>query len=175
MDADRGIKTLPQEAGRTPRNQRESLTVRAVQTSDFDAIVQLGAELHAESAYASLPYDADKLRKAMDWAVTVDAYMGWVAYVGDELVGAMGGCIDQYFFCNLLFARDVFMFVKEEHRTARPLAALRLVNLFEKWARKMPIQEIRLSSTTGYKPEKMQRFYTSLGYEWTGTTHMKRV
>ena len=174
MSVDRGIKTLPQEAGRTPPIQRESLTVRAVQLSDFDEIAALGAEMHAESAYSFLPYDVDKLREAIKLMDRSNSFAGWVAVVDDEIVGTMGGCIEQYFFCDLLFVRDAFLFVKKEHRLS-PRIVLSLVREFEDWAQTLPVQEIRLGSSAGYKPEKLQRFYTALGYKWMGTSHTKRV
>lgn len=171
---DRGITVSPQQAGRAPHIERGPLTVRAVQVSDFDEIIQLGAEIHAESAYASLPYDVAKLRSTMTWARRTSTFMGWVAHIDGELVGAMAGCIDKYFFCNLLYARDAFMFVKKDHRKTATIV-LRLIKAFEQWAKTKPIQEIRLGSSTGYKPKKMQRFYTALGYDWVGTSHTKRM
>jgi GNAT superfamily N-acetyltransferase len=150
------------------------MLIRHPQSRDIDELVEMGARMHAESAYSFLPYDRRKVRRFIQSCIDDPAgFCGLVAEEDHRLVGLFAGSLIEYFFCNDVVASDIVLYVDPEHRQG--LAALRLVRAFSEWAAKRGAREVCLSVSTNVKPDQTGAFYERLGFVRVGGVYKQRL
>lgn len=154
--------------------------VRPAQHEDVPAVVDLGARLHAESdTYREFPYSRMKARAialrclGSLMAPAEDAVL-LVAEDEGRVVGMLGGYLsDGVFVDDMLVATDFTFYVEPKHRGT--MAAVRLVKMFELWARTAGATHISPGISTRIEDDRTQRFYERLGYAPSGVSMMKRI
>ena len=130
-------------------------------------ILQLGKRMHEESSYASLPFDAEKAAGAiMQLVVDNDSGFGVIAYDEDTPVGLIAGGIGSRWFSPSLYAYDHVWYVVPEYRGSR--TAIRMLKMFESWAKDQGAEELWMGVTTNIDPERTGSLFTRLGYEHVG-------
>jgi GNAT superfamily N-acetyltransferase len=150
------------------------LLVRPAACEDVDAIVAMGARMHAGSAYSFLPYDSAKVRRCvLDHIAHPESLCALVAVEGGVPVGMMGGYISDYFFCDEKIACDMVIYVEPGRRGT--LAAVRLIGAFREWAAARGAREICLGISTGRDTERTGRFYERLGLRAVGGVYKQRL
>jgi len=150
------------------------MTIRVPRHEDIEVVVDLGASMHQESAYAFLPFDRDKVRKLFTSYVTSpEIYGGFVADDNGILAGMIGGYISDYFFCDEKVACDMVLFVDPRYRGGR--TALRLLRAFRQWAVEQGAQELCLGVSTNVNTASTGRLYEAMGMTHVGGLYKARL
>lgn len=143
------------------------LEVRRMVTSDVDDVERLlGRRMRNETAYRSVDYNIDKAR-----AYLRNCHFGAIALLNNEPIGMFTGCVTPYFFGNDLIASEELWYVVPEHRSSS--AALRLLRMFEDWARSYNVKEICIGLSSGADAERVGRFLMKKGYGHLGGLYKK--
>ena len=141
---------------------------------DIDLLIDLGARLHAESAYAFLPYNEEKVRQLIFSYIEDDeTQFGLIAETGDVIIGMIGGYLVEYYFCDEKIACDIVLFVDQQYRGG--MAAIRLIRGFQKWAKAHGARELCLGITTNVQTELTGKLYQRLGFNRAGSLYKKRL
>lgn len=140
---------------------------------NLDRLVELGRMMHAESVYASLPYEPEYVRRYIASAITDLTYCPLIAEADGEIVGFFCGQISQTFFGPALIASDHVLFVLQAHRGTR--AALGLLAEFQAWAKKNGAVQIFMGITTGVDEWRTAQFYDRCGFQITGRVMKKEL
>lgn len=141
---------------------------------DVDRMIALGREMHAESIFASMPYNDDKLRAFGNYYINEpEAGVGVVAEDDDGIGAMMVMSVVNRYFNDEKYASDMLLYVRKDKRGG--LAAARVLKEVEKWAKERSIKEIMVGIFAGISNDKAQRFYTALGYEPAGVVLRKEV
>ena len=145
-------------------------TIRPATEADIPYLIMLASVMHAESSFASVPFDAEVL------ALTVirlldDQQFVMLAEIDGRIVGAMLGAATPFAFSHAMMAQDVALFV---HPGARGrLVSVRLVHAFEDWAKQHDCLQIRPNVSSGC--EAACRLYGLLGYRPVGVSFLKEI
>lgn len=140
--------------------------IRPATLDDVERLVEFGEMLHAESEYARHTYSRDKVASMMCGLIGGEYGVVFVAESGGEIIGAIAGGIDAFWFGDTLHAFDFSFYVLPDKRGGS--AAFRLLLAFEHWAKAKGAVEIDIGITTGISEDKTQRFYEKMGYVQTG-------
>ena len=141
---------------------------------DIDRMIDLGAAMHAESVYAPMPYDRDKLRAYCTYySENPEAGVGVLAEEGDTVIAMMVMSVNVRFFNNEKYASDLVIYVRKDRRGG--IAAKRVLNEVEAWAKEQSIPELMVGITAGIANDKAERFYKALGFKDAGVLLKKEV
>lgn len=141
--------------------------IRAATEADIERIVEFGAQLHAESRFARLPYSVDKCRAlAASMVAEPDGHCALIAERGGEPIGVMLGFIDEHFFTDARVASDVMLYIVPQCRGG--LAGPRLLDHFTAWALSKQVEMVEIGISTGVNVEASTRLYQRLGYRPVG-------
>jgi GNAT superfamily N-acetyltransferase len=141
---------------------------------DAERMIALGAQMHAESVFASEPYLSDKLMAyCRFWLTDPTSGMAFLAEDNEEVVGMMAGWCLEAFFNHERTARDMILYVRPDKRGG--MTAIRLVKAFEDWAKEAGAHHINIGVSAGIDNQRAAKFYQSLGYAPRGVTLSKEV
>lgn len=147
------------------------MTIRRATPADIPDLLALGRKMHAESWYAYLPYDDEKIAATLEHAMNG----GFLAVyeVDGELAGGMAGVCSEFWFCRELLAHDLALFVAPGRRGG--MAAARLVQSFIVWARNAGAQEVSLAVSTGVRVQETGDLFTAMGLHHVGGVYKARI
>lgn len=150
-----------------------SITIRDMDMQDFEQVLLLAEEAHAESSYKHLDFDPEVVQAmATVWFANRNIYFAKVA-VGEKKIFAMYvGYISSYYFGKDLVGLDCLLYVDPDRRGG--IYAARLIKSFEDWCFSNGCKEVRPASSTGVKTEQTRGLYNALGYNTVGHTFVKR-
>jgi hypothetical protein len=143
--------------------------------ADIAEILDLGQQMHAESAFRHFDIDIPKCAMLIHTCLTnPDTHFIRVA-VGptNEIVGMLLGYISEYYFGRDLIASDYLWYVTPEYRGSR--AAVLLLRDFQKWAEERNASEVHMGLSTGVHAEKVGALLENLGYDLVGGNYKLRV
>lgn len=144
------------------------MTIRPMIEADIIPCVELGAEMHAESAFRHLDYDKVKCARM---GVTAVSHPNWFAAVDDDngtIRGMIIGKVVDYYFGNDYGAHDVLWYVRREARGT--LAGVRLLQAFMRWAKAKPeVKEIRVGINTDIDSGAVGAVLARLGFHSVGS------
>ena len=149
------------------------IRVREFVVEDAPRCLELGERFHRESRYREYDFDRDKVLMLFA-ETTIEPDLLFL--VSEDDSGIQGGlCLraTEHYFGHDRVARDLFLFVAPEKRGARH--ALALVDAGARWAKERGCKELVLSSSTGIESERVARFFEKLGFEQTGSVHVRRL
>jgi GNAT superfamily N-acetyltransferase len=150
------------------------MLIRPANVEDIDKLTELGARMHAESAYAFLAYDAEKVRRTIaSYIDDPETYCVLAAQQEQSIVGMLGAYLIDYFFCDEKLACDVVVYVDAGFRGSS--AATRLIRAFREWAAARGAREICLGISTGIDVERTGAFYERLGFAGAGGVYKQRL
>lgn len=139
--------------------------IRPYTLSDIEAVLVLGADMHAESRYASLDFDPRKLVALSDTVLTDDRYLALVAEVDGKVVGLLVGYVVPHWFGHDLTSGDLAVYVTPAHR--KGMIGVKLVKAYTEWALSNGVKEPMLGVSAGITPERIGALYQRLGYTET--------
>ena len=143
---------------------------------EVEEMVELGRAMHAESAFAFLPYEDDVVLKTLR-SLAAQGRLFLLRYEDDatnKLVGFFCGCTDKYFFNGERIPHDLAFYVHPSHR-GKGMAVLRMIRWFEKWARLKRAREVCLGVSTGIKVAETGALLVRAGYTVMGGTFKRRI
>jgi GNAT superfamily N-acetyltransferase len=144
-----------------------NMIIRTPTYADIEVLLDLGAKLHQESAYAFLPYDRDKVRGLIiNYIEDNDTRCGLVAESDGSIIGMIGGYLIDYYFCNETLVNDEVLFVKPDHRGG--MTAVRLIDRLRQWAKDRGARELCLGISTNVRIEATGKLYERLGFTHVG-------
>lgn len=146
------------------------MRIRPAKRNDAQALVEMGFQMHQESAYAFLPYDRDKVhRLIIDHLDHPEDCFLHIAEVDGRPAGLLMGMLSDYFFCGESIASDEAFFVEPEHRGTS--AAVRLLRAFRQWAKARGAAELCLGVSTRVAADRTGRFYERMGLTQVGAIY----
>ena len=141
---------------------------------DFDAMIELGAAMHAEGAFRNLNFDPDKCFQLGVRCISYpDRYFGYCAYEDDELTGMLVGQLVPYFFGNDLLANDIVWYVREDRRGS--MMGIRLLNAFRDWAKERGASEVCIGVSTALDLDRTHKLLSRMGFTHVGGTFKEAV
>ena len=149
------------------------MIVREIREDDIPSMVELGGIMHSIGSFKKVKYSEDKVFHTIRTSINSDRMVFFVAEDEDGYAGMMGGFIAEYSISFEKYASDFLMFIKKEKRGGD--TALKLLNLFEDWAKSKGVKEIRLGSSHGVDTEKVKKFYEWQKYETIGHLFRKEL
>ena len=146
----------------------------AASEADLDARLQLGRQLHGELVYAHLPYDEDKVRKALRRAVeNPGRYCLLTAEIGEKLIGLLYGEIGEHAFSRAIGATVHGYYVIPGRRGTS--AALKMLHGFRRWACDRGAVALYVSVSSGIRMEQADRFLRRIGFRFTGGNYVQSL
>jgi GNAT superfamily N-acetyltransferase len=150
------------------------MIVRPGRHEDVEHILDLGAQMHEEGAYAFLPFDREKVRQLiLEMIGDPETQCVLVAEEGGRPVGGLLGYLDGYFFCDEKLACDLVLFIERPHRGGT--AAARLIRAFRQWATERGARELCLAISTGVEADRIGRLYERMGLRRVGGVYKQRL
>lgn len=142
---------------------------RTATIDDLDTLVELGAEMAAESPrFSQLKFNAEKLRRTL--YNLIDIPTGFVCVCDDDgtVVGGIAAICAPHWASDDLVASDLALFVRRDMRRSGRIA-LRLIERYVSWATDRGAVLIQMGITTGVHPEATEALYEHAGLRWAGT------
>lgn len=144
--------------------------VRPATIEDVPRLVELGAQMHAESPrFSRLSFDADKLGAFLGSAVNAPHMLVLVAERGDEVVGGFVGLVMEHWFSRDLMAVDLALFIDQRKRGG--IVASRMVRDYLDWADQKGAKLVQIGITTGVQQLQTERLYEALGLARCGSIY----
>tara|TARA_R100000935_G_scaffold14567_2_gene29201 strand:+ start:142 stop:633 length:492 start_codon:yes stop_codon:yes gene_type:complete len=134
-----------------------------------DAFVFLGRKAHAESSFSRLTFDSAKLLRVAEENAKADNRVIVLAWDNDEPVGVFVGNVASYYFGPDLVATDTIWYVVPEKRGT--YIGIKLLSLFEDWARSKGAADIRIGQSSTIKPEVFESLLEKRGYKFIGANY----
>lgn len=139
------------------------MTIRAATADDLDTLVEMGQRMHAESRFARLVFDGEKVRRTL--AMLIDSPDGflWVCERNGWIVGGLAAMAAERWFSQSRCCCDLGLFVDANERGG--MAAAVLVRRYVEWALDLGIApaDIELGVNTGVKTEETGLLLQRLG------------
>jgi len=154
--------------------ERVSLT-KIVPYNDIyeEQVLQLAREMLEESvSHNDMQMDERKLVTQLNASINApDSVYVRLAVRGTEVLGGFFGVITTVYFSQELAAKDMAWFVTKTRRGS--IAAVRLVQDFEEWAKERGAKKFFLGQSTGVNIETTRLLYERLGYRVVGYNTVK--
>ena len=148
-------------------NSLGRVVYRPMEDTDISVMIELGAQMHAESAYRDLNYNREKCEAlCIKYILNPKWFFGYCAYEGDELVGMVMGHIVPYYFGNDLLASDTVWYVRKDRRGS--MIGIRLLNAFRDWAKERGASEICIGVSSALNLDRTHKLLSRVGFDHVG-------
>lgn len=139
--------------------------IRPATLADVPRIVEIGQDLHTESAYRAISYNPSKVGTLMRSLINGGGVV-FVAEKAGQVVGGIAGGVTEHWFSNELTGFEYSFFVLPEHRHG--LVAMKLLLAMKAWCKAKGARTLRIGITTGINVEGTARFYRHMGFRDAG-------
>ena len=147
--------------------------IRQIEERDIPALVELGAEMHAESSFADVPFDR-QLVENMAWHCLHNAdWFGAVAEHDGRIVGMFVGNAGPFYFSTTQAGFDKVWYVTPECR--RSIHGVRLLQAFLRWCGARELIFVRIGVSTGVNPAGTDRLMQRLGFTAVGGNYSLKL
>ncbi len=113
---------------------------RFLEPNDFEWMMYITKEHHAESDWSEVEYDEGKVEKYVGSMTNDPNYFGIVALKDEERIGFMAGKMLEYNFSREKFARELELYVEPTKRNG--MAGIFMMRKFMDWAKMNGAQEV---------------------------------
>lgn len=137
--------------------------------SDTDQILQLGRQMHNESAFSKLDWSDDKAANLFNNCVNKDTHCCFVAEKDGVLKGMIAGSVTEYFFGHDKILSDFVWFVDQKHRGT--MASIRLLKLFIDFGRLWQVAEVCIGVSTQVLLDRTDKLLKKFDFEVHGGTY----
>jgi len=104
-----------------------------LEPNDFEWMMNVSREHHAESDWSEVEYDDEKVARYIDTATNDPNHFGIVALKDEERIGFMVGRLLEYNFSREKFARELELYVEPTKRNGT--AGIFMMRKFMDWAK----------------------------------------
>lgn len=137
--------------------------MRDATIEDIPRILELGAELHAESPrWSRIPYNSEKARKMIEALILSDEGAIFVIERNGVVIGGIAGVIDTHWASDARVAHELSFFLAKEYRGG--MAACRLISALRAWAEMKEVVWLNAGTSTGVDPEMTAQLYEHMGF-----------
>lgn len=152
-----------------------TVLIRPATAADFEALLQLGREMWAESDYRDEPFDDDLVRQQLPaLAAKAMTYFAVAEGPGRQLVGFILATAARRFFNHSIYADEFLTFVQPQWRGRGVFQ--QLIAAWETWARDRRMRHTFFGCFTDWgEPEKMTALMTQMGYARIGVAYRKAL
>lgn len=142
--------------------------IRPARHTDLDVLKVLGAQMHRESNFSSIPYDAERAARFIGQLIDDPESFVYVCERDGEITGFMFAMSYPAWFGNGhdRIACDLVLYV--EPRWRHGTSAVLLVTAFKKWAVTLGVHQIRGGTAAGPAGQAANPIYLHLGFEPAG-------
>ena len=145
---------------------------RKATRKDFDHLLKLAKLMHEESSYCHLKFSEDRFLHTVEKNLEDLNSCIYLALEDDNPIGVYAGFVSKYFFSDELVANDIAWYViPEERGKGNDSPSLKLLDMFELWAKDRGVSEVRVGITTDINIEKFDGLMNHLGYDRVGYTY----
>lgn len=144
------------------------MKVRFATAGDLEPLLAVARRFHEESRFRIYPFNADKVRQAMEQTIATPA-AGCIllAEHGSALVaGFLAAFVAELRFSDVRVAQDHGFYVLPEHRGGS--AALKLMLAFRRWAENRQAVEMSINQNVAIDQVRFNRFMRHLGFACCG-------
>ena len=140
--------------------------LRPLIPADLDRLMELAAEMHADSVYADYPLNVGQTSHILTALIeSPDAFTMGAVFDG-ELIGAYIGEVVSDLWAEVRIGIDHAFYVAKAHRGGA--AGVRLIRSFEQWASQQGADVIRPVVYAGIDNDGVSQIMLRLGYEQAG-------
>ena len=143
--------------------------IRFAAVDDIPRLLELGAAMHAESQWESVPFSVEKVEQLYQMLIGNEDALFIVAERDNKIIGMMAGTVQEHWMSEARVACDLFVFIEPAHRGG--ITGPRMLDLYTGWSLNKNVGLIMLGAMTGVAPQKTARLFGLLGYEQMGTMH----
>lgn len=148
------------------------MTIRPATIDDLPYIINLAADMHAESRYRNLTFRADRLGHLAAMMIGDDDGLVLVAeHQGDIVGGMIAQVMRNHWFAGEPVAYEYGVFIQPEHRGR--MMGVTMVKRFVAWAEEKGAAMIDLAITTGITAPRTGAIYEKLGFAKVGAIYSK--
>ncbi|AQW32713.1 N-acetyltransferase family protein [Ralstonia syzygii subsp. celebesensis] len=139
------------------------MSIRIATAEDVPRIVELGAEMHAESPrWSRIPFNPVRAAGTMGDVITSPDGVAFLYERDGVVVGGIAGTLQPHWACDASLAHETAFFVDREHRGG--MAATRLICALVAWGRIKGAAWLHAGTSTGLDPEMVAQLYERLGF-----------
>jgi len=147
---------------------------RFLEPNDFEWMMDVSKEHHAESDWSEVEYSEDKVARYINAVINDPNYFGIVALKDEKKIGFMAGMLLEYRFSREKFAKELEVYVVPEERTK--MAGIFMMKKFMDWAEMNGAREVyfepRLSDNEIKKFDAMAK---RLGMEHFANAYRRKL
>ena len=149
-----------------------NFTIKAIEPTDLPDLQPMAEKFAAESG--CFPGFQMQLFSCF-WTMLLESKKGVIFYLyADEtLAGTLGALAFTEPYTGRETALEFFVYVAEPFRASG--AGKMLFDTYERWAKEMGCQEIRLGHLENSMPEMLKGFYGKMGYTAMETNYRKEI
>jgi GNAT superfamily N-acetyltransferase len=150
------------------------MPIRFAKIEDVPELVAGGAIMHQLTRFKSQPYNANKVKQAFEELINKGEgkYVFFIAENSSQkIVGALIGVLEQQIFSDALTASVMHYDVLPEARSGG--WAVRLLKVFELWAKNRDVFEVSVGVNSGVDAEKTGAFLAKMGFRNVGGNYAK--
>lgn len=140
---------------------------------DAAEVTEVCKMFHAESYQKFANFNFDQMHEWIEERIDNDDSDIFTAWDGDLLVGCLVGMVYYYPYSNTLVAADYIWYVIPKYRGG--MIGVRLMKMFEEWAKGVGAVSITTGSTSGIKSERGAKLLQRLGYNPIGMVMEKEL
>jgi GNAT superfamily N-acetyltransferase len=146
---------------------------RKAKTEDIPDLLKLCRAFHVECDRRELVFKDKKITDLIQYII--DNQFGVVAVnkkvfcdrvLDEEIIGMMGGMLQQDFFFDEIMASDYVLYVKPEYRGQE--AGFLMAREFITWAKAHQVKQIHVGINSGINHEHTVNFYERMGFRING-------
>lgn len=139
------------------------MTIRVATTADVPRIIELGAQLHAESArWSRIPFNPARAAQMITGLILSTTGVVFVAERNGVVVGGIAGMVEQHWASDARIAHEVSFFLEKNARGS--MSACRLIGALRAWAEIKGVAWLHVGTSTGVDPEMTAQLYERLGF-----------
>lgn len=139
-----------------------TISYRQATASDIENLLPLLVDMHSENALSTL--DIDKTIAMVEYVINHGLCL--LAHDGQELVGALGVCVDSFWYTSDQHIQDRFYYVAPSHRKTR--VALTLLKYIREYAKQlnMPLMLGVMTKVDAVRKDRIFQPMTYVGSGW---------
>jgi GNAT superfamily N-acetyltransferase len=149
------------------------LSYRIARHTDAFEVTEVCEMFHAESYQKFANFNFDQMNGWIEDRIDSNENKIFTAWDGDKLVGCLVGMTFCYPYSNTLVAADYIWYVIPKYRGG--MIGVRLMKMFEGWAKGVGAVSITTGSTSGIKSERGAKLLQRLGYNPIGMVMEKEL
>ena len=147
--------------------------IRRALLADSDAMLELCACMHAEGAFAGLPFDRAKVAALIKRCILTQDYIALVAERDGQIVGGLLARVTQYFFCNELLATDYGVYMRPDCRGGT--LGARMIKGYIDWARSKGAREVSIGISVDIHRDRVGKLLERLGFSCRGGSYKMEI